>query len=208
MKRIALALLLILPSQAFAQTKIVVQISPTEGLLITAPGPVTVERIPIQQIGLIVKPPPVEPGNDRVKSYQREAEAAGDPANAKKLAALFLGLVNQIETGKIKDRTRLQQVTTIGLDLFLRDPTVKAKWTPFRDRLANDWIAAVQEGATMDQYAGLLSDVASGLDASADGQEAISIGVILEILELIMSEEKLTLTTILKILSLILGLGK
>jgi len=203
-----LAILLVLfASPAFAQTKIVVQISPTEGLLITAPGPVVVERVPIQQIdGVIIKPPPTDPVNDRVKVYQREAEAVGDPANAKKLAALFLGLVEQVESNTIKDRDRLQQVMTIGLDLFLSDPAAKTKWAPFRERLNLEWVGSVQEGETLPQFASLLRDVAAGLDASAASEEAISTTTILKILQLIMSEEKLTLQTILKILALILEL--
>lgn len=152
-------------------------------------------------------PPPIDPNlNVRAKQYQGIANSIGDPENAKKLSALFLGMSDMVREAKIKDRAKLEQVMTSALDLFLMNDATKAKWKTFRDKLNSDWTAAVQEGYTMDQYSTLLTDVAAGLDASAEGQDAISPTMILQILQLIMSEDKLTLQTILKILAIILGL--
>jgi hypothetical protein len=148
---------------------------------------------------------PVDPVllNDRAKLFQKVADGIGDQETGKKLTALFLGLSEQIKSGAIKDRARLEQVMTTALDLFLREEVTKAKWAPLRKLLNEQWVKATQEGATIAQYDLLLIDVAAGLDASAGGYGAISITTILKILTLIVSKETLDLKTILEILRLI-----
>ena len=61
MKPLLTLMIVAVTSTAFAD-KLVIQLTPTEGLLIESSAPITIERVPIQNLGMPVVPtPPVDP---------------------------------------------------------------------------------------------------------------------------------------------------
>lgn len=144
MKNILVIFSLLLPSALIAD-QFVVQLSQTEGLLITSPGPITVERVPIQQIsGVIIPGPgPIDPNlpsgltaftkaavTATVQSY---ANRDRDSVRLSQVYSVVVGLIDdkKITTSKQADAALKQAVDSVLMFSFAGD-----KWDNWRKTIA------------------------------------------------------------------------
>lgn len=160
-----------------AQIKTFVPLSATEGLLIVSQSAITIERVPIQNIGIVTpvpNPNPTDPAS-RALTYKLAAVKINDPATAKQLESMYLGLVEYIKITPTATRTQLEIATDGMRQFFLRDQETAKRWKPVTDQFQADWVKLSQEAASVKDYEALFTDAANGLGASAPNNAAMFI---------------------------------
>lgn len=125
-----------------------------------------------------VPTPTPSPLTDRAKAIKTAAEkVAGDPGRdttAKGLAELYRQVATLARTpGAVTNSTTLKDGLRKGTDIFLDTRGVKAQWQPVRDEVGVYFtvLDAKQPAASLGDYAALLDEAASGLDASAPNRQ-------------------------------------
>lgn len=152
--------------------------------------------------GVVPTPTPIPvptPVNSRSKLFQDAAsKVAGDSSrdtNAKQLAALYRSLSgftrpNGTTPAQITNPLTLKAVTSQGTDALL-PPAVKPSWQPVRDLLGTQWtLLDAKNDIRITDYADLLDDAATGLEASAP-QKSIDPATLQMIIQLILTILKL-----------------
>jgi len=137
-------------------------VEPAEGVVLVGPGPT---------------PPPVPPVpvtlTERAKAIKAAADkVTGDPdreGTAQSLAFLYRETAKAARNSTSADTSVVTNAVSQMSDLALSKlgANVKLAWQPVRDVLGAQFVAATQEGKSMKDFAALLDEAASGLEASA-----------------------------------------
>lgn len=171
--------------EALAQ-KVYVEIdaSKVSKYLVESDGKGNVTANPIQVV--IPGNQPVPPGpqppvptvlTERAKKIKAAAEkVTGDTdreATAQGLAMLCRELAKRMrpdQTGKveIQSATTASLAVKMGGDTFLDQRKVKTNWQATRDILQSEWLIVNAKGGSLEDYAILLDETGSGLDASVN----------------------------------------
>jgi hypothetical protein len=159
----------------------------------------------VRTVGPVINPdgpvvPPVVPDQltERSKAIKAAAEAAtSDPfreQTAQQLAGLYREIAKKVRDGSIKDGSLISFAVKYGTDQLLtgKGSTVSDAWKATRAVYDGQMKTAIQNGATDGKLAGLLDEVAIGLDASAPNAPLdFDIAMIIKIIEMIMEILKL-----------------
>lgn len=139
------------------------------------------------------------PINERSKLFQDAAtKVTGDSSrdtDAKQLAILYRSLAAMtIPSGtsppQITNPLTLKSVASQGADALLL-PTIRPSWQPVRDLLGTQWTLVDAKGSgKIEDYAALLNDAATGLEASAPNK-SIDPATLQMIIQLILTILKL-----------------
>jgi hypothetical protein len=200
MKSLAVLLALLalcLPAFA-ADVAVILDDSKAGTYLVTIDAQGVVTAVPLKIVRVnkpTPTPTPQPPGpvvlTDRAKAIKAATESLGAIPNrdetAKKLAMLYREIAKTARD-KIKDQATLASLVSQSTTMLLGDDL--AKWKPVRDKLREQWDPLVQEGRSVGDYATLLEEAASGLEASSVSLKA---GISPETLEMILDIIKLVL---------------
>lgn len=154
----------------------------------------------VRAVGPVISPDgPVDPVlppdklTERSKAIKAAAEAAtSDPSReqtAQQLAALYREIAKKVRDGSIKDPSVISFAVKYGVDQLLtgKGSAVTDAWKATRGVYDGQMKTAIQNGDTDAKLAGLLDEVAIGLDASAlNGPLDFDIAMILKIIEMIL----------------------
>lgn len=196
-------ILLLLPLTSQAQTKTVVPLSSTEGLLIVSTGSISVERVTLQSIGVVVNPGPITPTPDgSLLSVVQQATASvanyPDKDNHAKAMAFGISFLSQ-GTAQAKSTSEARAIVKQFCD------SVVGNQAP----LWQNWWSAVNAkldsmNLTPAQYTSELKVITEGLTGGiASGEESFGVdsyGLDPEFLKFLM-------TVLLPLLLKLLGVG-
>lgn len=108
-------------------------------------------------------------------------------ATAAALAALYREIATKIGDGTVKGQEAGAFMVKTGSDMLLTARKSREAWSPVRSLLTQMWSTLAQEGATDADYARLLQEAATGLEAScADEDPQIDIAMIIQIVKLVL----------------------
>lgn len=175
--RLMLFLLCFTLSSVGLSDTIVIQLSSTEGLLVESLGPITTKRVPIQQVGSVVNPPPVS-DSTRV---ERLRAVAGTEKTKQVLGGVALAIAKEIRSGSFTTQQKLEETYQKMLDFVLAS---QPDANVIRQAVEKEWVSVAQEGGQFSDYASLLDDVATAFNGQS--LEAINIQVIAELIQLVM----------------------
>ncbi len=154
---------------------------------------------------LTIRDPDGPPPQSDIKQRTRAVVAAlNDPATARDLAVAYsVVLLRSDSFSSVAEIGRAAADVRSGI---LQSRGVVAKWKPFSDFVAAEFVKAAQESRadTVAEYATVLSAIRDGLLSDpATTQEAVDLQGILQLVQLVLSflqgDEPLTLAAILKI---------
>ena len=175
--RLALLLVLILPQVVSAEEVAVILDSGKPGtflLTVGADGSVTVSPLRVIRPGPGPNPPP-PPNPDTLTERGKLVKAAAEKVTgdadrsttAMGLAALYREVAKLVRTpGAVKDQASLTNGLKVGTDTLLSSRGVLTQWQPVRDVFATEWTKLQARSAPLGDYATLLDEAATGLDAS------------------------------------------
>jgi hypothetical protein len=154
----------------------------------------TLEPVTVIQLGPTPGPAP-DPTvlTDRAKAIKAAVEGLGALPKrndtAQSLATLYRECAKSARSGKVKDRAMLEQLVGQSTTMMLASDPNAAKWQPVRDLLSDQWDDLTREGRGLGDYATLLDEAASGLDASTGAKAGISpdtLALIMQLIELVL----------------------
>jgi hypothetical protein len=216
------------PGTSFTVTAQVTVIADATGKLKIVPtSDVTILSIDGVSTGPVVTPTPDPTPNPnpatlslRAIQFKVTADTINDPVTAKQLGALYIGMDTYIKANPTTTRQQMETAVAGATSIFLRNPATATKWKPVTDKFQAEWVKAVQDGASLQEYGTLFIDAGSGLNASAPGQAAmfmdedhpeageqsITPDKIMQIIQIIISSGgKLNLQTIFQIIMILLS---
>jgi hypothetical protein len=165
--------------------------------------PVNIRFVPFD--GPEPEPEPSPDLTERSKAIRDSAlKATSDPSRAttaQELAILYSEVGKKVTAGDIKGQANISAVIKGAADMLLsqKGATVVEAWKPMRNTLSDQWVKLAQETDKDAEFVKLLNETSSGLKASvpkalllkfAEAQ-AISIEMIMKIIQLIMEILKL-----------------
>jgi len=125
------------------------------------------------------------------KAIKAAAERVTGDANrgqtAATLAGMYREVAKRIDQRELTDQETIAQVCRMGADLLLsRLDVSKAAWQPVRDVLGQQWTALAQSAGSSGEFAELLRECATGLEASTDQDGAIDWKLIMQIIAMLL----------------------
>jgi hypothetical protein len=145
---------------------------------------------------------PVPPPDDdtltaRAAAIKAAAEAVtSDPQRTKtaqQLAELYRQIGAKVTAGQVKGQATIAFAVKYATDTLLNGKGRQAAeaWQPVRDVFSQQWAAVLNAGGSDADYAKLLGECATGLNASAPGEPQIDIAMIIKIIEMVLEILKL-----------------
>lgn len=122
-------------------------------------------------------PPPTPVLTERAKLLKAEADRVVEPNRAETaqgLALLYRAVAEQVRAGTVTDLVTLESALKATTDALLTRQKSAPQWVPFRGVFNTQWTALKAQGKPLSDYALLLDDGSSGLDASAGPAKAIN----------------------------------
>ena len=137
------------------------------------------------------QPPAPAELTPNAKAIKAAAERVTGDANrgqtAATLAGMYREVAKRIDQRELTDQETIAQVCRMGADLLLSRLDVnKAAWQPVRDVLGQQWTALAQSAGSSGEFAELLRECATGLEASTDQYGAIDWKLIIQIITMIL----------------------
>jgi hypothetical protein len=138
-------------------------------------------------------PGPLTDNAVKIRDAAAKVTADSDRATtAKGLAELYRQLAKLVRNNQVPDQQSLVMAVRMATDNFLssRGAGAAAQWVPVRDVFSTEWtvLSAKTPPATLLDFAGLLEEAASGLDASAPNKaiDPALLQLIMQIIQLVL----------------------